>query len=206
MWLLAAAFAALQPACGCSPVHPAERIYAAELVFTARVHRSVWPNVEYTVLARHKGKAPSRIMIYDLSHACGAPQPKPGAEYLVLARRSAGLWVSGPCDDTLPAERAQHYVQHLGTKPGANLITGQVVFPSRLRTSALVRLRRGSTIYYATADEAGLFALPDLPSGEYSVEAVAAGFTAVKTPVVNVPAKGVARVYVAMEPQKARRR
>jgi hypothetical protein len=166
--------------------------------------------MEYTVVTQYKGKAPARIMIYDLAHACNAAEPEEGREYLVLARRSAGLWVSGPCEGTLLVGDAQRFLRYLSAdtskKPAANLVTGQIVFPPRHHASALVKLRHGSTLYYATADDLGLFAFADVPPGEYSVEAVASGFRLVKTTVLQVAAKGITRTYLAMEPERERKR
>ena len=210
MWLVAAALAALAPPCDCSPTHPAERVMEADLIFIAQVFRSGSGTVDYTIVRRHKGKAPPRLRVHDLSDACKAPAPQRGREYLVFARRSAGLWVTGPCGGAVPVDEAREYVAYLSTpntrRGPANLVTGQLLFPPKVQTSALVRLRRGASIQYATANAAGLFAFEDVSPGEYSIEAVARGFRAVKTPVVRVAAKGVTRAWIPMEPERSRQR
>jgi hypothetical protein len=210
MWLLAAAFASLAGSCECTPTHPAERIHAADLVFTARVLHSTGASVEYGIVKSYKGKPPTRLKVFDLAHACNGPRPIADREYLVIARKSAGLWVSGPCEGAFAIDTAGAYLSYLRNadlkRPAANLVTGQLLFPSRVRASALVRLKHGSTIHYATADEAGLFAVENVPEGEYKVEAVAPGFHAAKQPVIRVAGKGVTRAYIPMESERARRR
>ena len=204
MWLLAAAFASLAGSCECLPAHPAERVHSADLVFTARVLVSVGARVEYAVTKRYKGKAPARLRVFDLANACNGPRPVPDREYVVMARKSAGLWVTGPCEGAVAMDKAEEYLTYLRTadlkRPRLNLVTGQVMFPPRARTSALLRLKNGATIHYATTDEAGLFAIEDVPAGEYDVEAVAPGFHAAKQPVIRVGKTGVTRTYIPMRP------
>ncbi|HET8550726.1 MAG TPA: carboxypeptidase regulatory-like domain-containing protein [Bryobacteraceae bacterium] len=209
MWLLAAAFAAFAPSCDCTPAHPAEHIVTSDVVFIGRVFRALAGNVEYTVLKRFKGKPPARLKVFDLADACGGAKPLSGREYLVMARRSAGLWVIGPCEGALEIENASRYLSYLRSadlkRPSPNLVTGQIIFVGAARTSALVRLRRGGTIHYATADDAGLFAFENIPEGEYKVETVARGFRAVKTPSIHVTRNGITRAYITMQPERAPR-
>jgi hypothetical protein len=210
MWLAAAAFVALAPTCDCKPAHPAERLYAADMVFTGRVLVSAGGNVEYRIARKYKGKPASRVKVFDLADACGGAPPVAGREYLVLARRSAGLWVTGPCEGAIAIEKAGTYLASLRSsgrkRPASNLVTGQVMYPPRVRSSALVRLRRGTEIHYATADETGLFAIEDVPEGNYTVEAVAPGLHAVKAPAIHVARKGITRAYIPMEIEKTRKR
>jgi hypothetical protein len=209
MWLFAAALA-VAPSCTCTPAHPAERILAADAVFIGRTLRSLAGNVEYTVVKTFKGNPSTRMKIFDLADACGGARPVPGSEYLVLTRRSAGLWVTGPCEGALALDSAERYLSYLRSldpkRPPSNLVTGQVIFETAARTSVLVRLKHGTSIHYATADEAGLFAIENVPEGEYTVEAVARGFRAVKTPRIRVERRGVTRAYVPMETERARQR
>jgi hypothetical protein len=210
MWLLAAAFVSLAGSCECTPTHPAERIHSADLVFTGRVLVSVGSRVEYSISKRYKGKPPARLKVFDFANACNGPRPVPDREYLVIARKSAGLWVTGPCEGAVAIENANAYLSYLRTgnvnRPVSNLVTGQLIFPSRARSAALVRLKHGTTIHYGTADDAGLFAIENVPEGEYKVEAVAPGFHAAKEPTIRVARKGVTRAYIPMEPERARRR
>jgi hypothetical protein len=210
MWLAAFALAALPPACDCSPTHPAERVFTADLVFTGQVFRSAGANIEYSVLKRYKGKAPVRLKVYDLGEACKAPRPLSDREYVVLARRSAGLWVTGPCEGAVPIEDARRYLTYLSAidtgRSSLNLVTGQILFPPKAHVVALVRLRKGASILYATADDAGLFVFENVPAGDYSVEVTAPGFRTTKTPRVRAGAKGITRVFVPLEREEPRPR